>query len=284
MSFILFQDQIIPREQGKVDIEDRGYQFGDGIYEAIPVYGGQMFLLDLHMKRLKRSANELRLQLPFNIDLLTEKLNKLIGLNRINDGIVYFQITRGSAPRQHFFPDQAGSILTGSVVSHDWRGNHDSGIETSLAEDIRWLRCDIKTLNLLGNVLAKQYAHEQGSQEAILHRGENVTEGASSNVFIVKNNHLITHPADHLILNGITRLFVLELAERLGITVDEQTFTLDDLFSADEVFITSTGNEVMPVVKIDGRTVADGKAGDVTSKLGEAFTGEVTQFIASAIS
>ncbi|WP_100487894.1 D-amino-acid transaminase [Sporolactobacillus pectinivorans] len=278
MSFILFQDQIVPREQGKVDMEDRGYQFGDGIYEAIPVYGGQMFLLDPHLKRLKRSANELRLSLPFGFEELTENLNKLIQMNEINDGIVYFQVTRGTAPRKHFFPEHTESVLTGSVVGHTWGSNQEAGIQTSLAEDIRWLRCDIKTLNLLGNVLAKQHAHEQGSDEAILHRGDIVTEGSSSNVFIVQDGRLITHPADHFILNGITRHFVIELAERMAITVDERPFTLEELLAADEIFITSTGNEVMPVAQIDGRPAAGGQPGPVTKKLMVAFADEVTRF------
>lgn len=273
---ILYQDQFIDREQAKVDIEDRGYQFGDGIYEAMMVYSGQIFLLEPHMKRLERSARELSLTLPYSVAHITENIKKLIEINQLKDGVVYFQITRGAAPRQHFFPDHVSSVITGSVSNHTRDlSKRPKGIKASLAEDIRWLRCDIKTLNLLGNVLAKQKAHVEGSGEAILHRGNTVTEGSSSNAFIVKNGQLITHPADHFILNGITRLFVLDLAKQLGIPFVEREFTVDELVNADEVFITGTSNEVNPVLQIEQQVVADGEQGPVTKKLISAFDAEV---------
>lgn len=285
MATILYQDQFLPRERGNVDMEDRGYQFGDGIYEAIRVYGGRLFLLDPHMKRLERSARELRLQLPYSLDHLTENLRTLIEKNQIDDGLVYFQVTRGAAPRQHCFPDHIDSVLTGSAVSLSREGAvRPNGIKASLIDDIRWLRCDIKTLNLLGNVLARQKAHEQGSEEAILHRGDTVTEGSSCNVFIVKRGRLITHPADHFILNGITRQFVLELAEKLSIPVEERVFSTNELFAADEVFITSTGAEVNPVVQIDDRRIAGGLPGAVTKQLADAFNLEVARIRTAALS
>lgn len=285
MPTILYQDQFLSRDQGKVDMEDRGYQFGDGIYEAIRVYGGRLFLLDLHMKRLERSARELRLQLPYSIDHLTDNLRTLIAKNQIDDGLVYFQITRGAAPRQHLFPEETESVLTGSAISLSREDAlRPDGIKASLIDDIRWLRCDIKTLNLLGNVLAKQKAHEQGSEEAILHRGDTVTEGSSCNVFIVKEGRLITHPADHFILNGITRLFVLDLAERLDIPVQERLFSTEELLSADEVFITSTGAEVKPVVQIGDQLIAGGRPGVIAGRLMEAFDKEVTRIRTAALS
>lgn len=277
MSMILYQDQLLPREEGKTDIEDRGYQFGDGIYEAIRVYSGRMFLVDLHMKRLIRSARELRLQLPYDTGHLTANLEKLIKANKIEDGMVYFQITRGVAPRQHFFPDGISSVLTGKASAMVRDPHPAEGIKTVLADDIRWLRCDIKTLNLLGNVLAKQKAHEAGAEEAILHRGDTVTEGSSSNVFIVKEGRLVTHPADHFILNGITRIFVINLASKLSIPVIEQNISVEDLLSADEVFITSTGHEVKPVVQIDRHQISFGKAGEITRRLIAAFETEAAR-------
>ncbi|WP_332238561.1 D-amino-acid transaminase [Sporolactobacillus sp. KGMB 08714] len=285
MATILYQDQFLPRDRGRVDMEDRGYQFGDGIYEAIRVYGGRLFLLDLHMKRLERSAGELRLQLPYSIGHLTDNLQTLIEKNKIDDGLIYFQITRGAAPRKHLFPEGAESVLTGSAINLPRRSAPgEAGIKVSLIDDIRWLRCDIKTLNLLGNVLAKQEAHEQGSEEAILHRGNTVTEGSSCNVFIVKEGRLVTHPADHFILNGITRLFVLGLAKKLSIPVEERLFSTEELFSADEVFITSTGAEVTPVVRIDNQLIAGGRPGAVARRLIDAFNEEVARIRTAALS
>ena len=265
-------------------MEDRGYQFGDGIYEALRVYNGKMFLLDLHMKRLNRSARELRLSLPYDTDHLAENLDKLIRENQMDYGYVYFQITRGAIARKHRFPEQKiDCVLTGSIeaTSKD-EDLHADGIKVSLLDDIRWLRCDIKTLNLLGNVLANQEAFEQGSDDAILHRDGVVTEGTTCNAFMVKDGVLITHPADHFILNGITRIFVLELAERLGIPVEERTFTTEELRNADEAFITSTGVRVTPVTQIDGQPVGDGKPGLMTLRLLDAFNHDVEQFIANA--
>ncbi|WP_010631263.1 D-amino-acid transaminase [Sporolactobacillus vineae] len=282
--FILYQDQIVPRDQGKVDIEDRGYQFGDGIYEAIAVYSGELFLLDLHMKRLQRSARELSIQLPYSIDHLTDNLNKLIKANAIDDGVVYFQITRGAAPRVHYFPDKIPTVLTGSTEDHLTENDRTKGIRTTLAEDIRWLRCDIKTLNLLGNVLANQKAHELGVAEAILHRGDTVTEGSSSNVFIVKDGKLITHPADHFILNGITRQFVIRLAGEIGIPVDERTYSVDELLASDEAFISSTGNQAMPIIAIDQTEISGGKPGPVTRQINAAISEKVKAFRKAAVS
>ncbi|MCL1632513.1 D-amino-acid transaminase [Sporolactobacillus sp. CPB3-1] len=282
MSVILYNDSFLMREQGKVDMEDRGYQFGDGIYEALRVYNGKMFLLDLHMKRLERSARELRLDLPYDTPHLVDRLKTLIQKNEMNDGYVYFQVTRGAIARKHRFPEKKiDCVLTGSVEATPRDEDlHPDGIKVSLLDDIRWLRCDIKTLNLLGNVLANQEAYEKGADDAILHRGGIVTEGTTCNVFMVKDGTLITHLADHFILNGITRLFVLGLAEQLGIPVEERTFTTEELLNADEVFITSTGVRVCPVTKIDEHPVGDGRPGPVSQQLLDAFNRAIVKFIA----
>ncbi|MFT8362496.1 MAG: D-amino-acid transaminase [Sporolactobacillus sp.] len=284
MAVILYQDKFVTREQGRVDMEDRGYQFGDGIYEAIRVYNGNLFLLDWHMERLARSARELRLTLPYSLAQLTDNLKELIRRNAIGDGLVYFQITRGAAKRQHDFPAGIAPILTGSAIEMVRDPDRSKGITAVLAEDIRWLRCDIKTLNLLGNVLAKQAATEAGAAEAILHRGSVITEGTSCNAFIVKEDRLLTHAADHFILNGITRRFVFELAERLSIPVVEREYTVEELLTADEVFITSTGKEVTAVTKIDDIVIGNGEAGPLTRRLIAAFSEEVERVRAGAFS
>lgn len=284
VTVILYQDQFLPREQGLVDMEDRGYQFGDGIYEAIRVYNGNLFLMDWHMERLVRSARELRLDLPYSAAKLTENIKELVRRNGIDDGLVYFQITRGAHHRQHDFPKGVTPVLTGSASEMVRDPDRTHGISSILADDIRWLRCDIKTLNLLGNVLAKQAAAESGADEAILHRGDTVTEGTSCNVFIVKDGQLITHEANNFILNGITRRFVFALAEQLQIPVIERDYTVDELLAADEVFITSTGKEVTAVVKIGDQTIAAGEAGPITRRLITAFSAEVERVKAGALS
>ncbi|MDA8353135.1 MAG: D-amino-acid transaminase [Firmicutes bacterium] len=269
---ILFDETFTPRDQAKVDIEDRGYQFGDGIYEVIRVYGGKMFCLEPHLQRLQRSTSEIRLQLPYSLERLKQLLQELVQNNHLTDGNVYLQVSRGTAPRNHKFPENTRPM----VVAYTMEAPRpvkmlDEGIHTITDPDIRWLRCDIKSLNLLGAVMSKQKAADRGCEEAILHRDGRVTEGSSTNVFLVKDGTLITHPADHLILHGITRQVVLELAAELNWPVEERAASIEELFRADEVFITSTTTEVTPVISIDGRTVSDGKPGPMTRRLQKAF-------------
>lgn len=269
---ILIHDQLTKRENAHIDIEDRGYQFGDGVYEVIRVYKGNPFRMQDHLSRFQRSADEIGLKLPYKLDRLEELLHQLIQANAMSEGNIYLQATRGVAPRSHPFPDQSQSV----VVAYTMKAKRpldaiQNGISAITEADIRWLRCDIKSLNLLGAVLAKQKAKENGSQEAILHRDGTVTEGSSTNVFMVKNNAIITHPANHLILHGITRVVVLEMAKELGIAVKEEAFTLSEMQAADEVFITSTTMEISPVIRIDGNPVGVGKPGPVVRRLQEAF-------------
>ncbi|MGM7701310.1 D-amino-acid transaminase [Pseudalkalibacillus sp. Hm43] len=275
---ILVQDQLMEQSKLHIEMEDRGYQFGDGIYEVIRIYDGQFFGMDEHLVRLQRSANEIQMQLPFSLEVLKERLMELAVANSIKDGQVYLQITRGVAERTHHFPDHASGILVAYTKEAPRPLNKmKEGISVITTEDIRWLRCDIKSLNLLGNVLSKQKAKEAGCDEAILIRDGIVTEGSSSNVFIIKNGELFTHPANNYILNGITRNVLLELAKQSAINVKEKTFTRDDLMNADEVIITSTTMEVSPVVTIDGKQVGDGQPGPVTKKLQEKFNQRIQQ-------
>jgi D-alanine transaminase len=269
---ILFQENFVHREDAKVDIEDRGYQFGDGIYEVIKVYNGKAFTFKEHMKRLVRSAAEMRLSLPYPIDQIKENLLKLIEKNQLINGHVYLQITRGVSERVHQFPNSPSSMLVAYTKETERPiAQQKNGIVTVLTEDIRWLRCDIKSLNLLGNVFAKQKAKENGADEAILHRGETITEGSSSNLFIVKDNVLYTHPKTNLILPGITRDVCIALAEKLGISLVEKAFTKEDLLQADEAMITSTTMEITPVIKVDQERIGNGKPGEITKSLQAEF-------------
>jgi D-alanine transaminase len=275
---ILLNDRFIERDEAIIDIEDRGYQFGDGVYEVVRIYNGKPFQLDEHMERLERSLNEIRLPLPYDIALLSDYIKELIQKEPVKDGIVYLQVTRGQAIRSHGFPKETNSVITAYTreMPRPVQKLKD-GISAHLTDDIRWLRCDIKSLNLLGNVLAKQEALDNDCGEAIFHRGDKVTEGSSSNVFIKKGEEWYTHPATNLILNGITRRFVLELMASLDMPVIEQTFNLADLLNADEVIVTSTTQEVMPVVTVDGEPIANGEVGEWTRKLQAAFEEHIRQ-------
>ena len=269
----IYNDKLVNEEKDiTISIEDRGYQFGDGIYEVIRFYNGTPFMLEEHLDRLQQSADEIKLKWPCKRALLRENIMELIAEKGYSDGMVYLQMTRGNAPRNHLFPKGSTSVLTG--YAKELARPLDvmkEGVKAKLLDDIRWLRCDIKSLNLLGNVLLKQEASESGYAEAVLHRDGTVTEGSSTNVFIVINGRLVTHPATHLILNGITRQKIIELALETGISVSEKPFTIDMMNEAEEIFISSTTMEIVPVVQVDGTKVNSGKRGRVTKKLQEAF-------------
>jgi D-alanine transaminase len=273
-SYVLYHDQIIKNGTIAVDVEDRGYLFGDGIYEVIFVYNQKPFAMNEHFDRFLQSASKLELAMPYDVQKFKELTLQLIHKNKVENGLVYIQMTRGVAPRNHLYERDMESVVTGftkpislDVVSRA----QGSGIQAYLTEDIRWLRCDIKSLNLLGNVMAKRKAADHDCQEAIQHREEIVSEGSSSNVFIVKNGTLQTHPANNLILNGITRQVVLKMASELQIPVLVEPFSTNELLDADEVFVTSTTMEITPVVKLKGSKEQDYNIGEVTKKLQQKF-------------
>ncbi|WP_337957736.1 D-amino-acid transaminase [Guptibacillus spartinae] len=272
---ILFNEDLVSRDEATIDIEDRGYQFGDGVYEVIRIYHGVFFELEAHLDRLERSASEIKIAFPFSREDLKANLEKLIEKEPVQSGHVYMQLTRGVAPRNHPFPEKADPVFVAYTKEYEKEPSRAPG-RAVFTDDIRWLRCDIKSLNLLGNVLAKQFANDQNVEEAIFHRGEWITEGSSTNVFIVKNKTLYTHPANHLILNGITRRVVLSIAKDLGVKVKEEAFTKQDLLDSDEVFISSTTQEVRPIVVVDGVRISDGKEGEITASLHAKFAGRLS--------
>ncbi|MCI3920923.1 D-amino-acid transaminase [Paenibacillus sp. TRM 82003] len=274
---ILVNDRLVEPDHASVSFQDRGYQFGDGVYEVVRLYDGKWFEKEAHFARLARSASEIGLRLPYDLPRLEELLNRLVGANEVKTGSVYVQITRGAYPRQFPFPPEDVTPVVVAFTTNAERptAKMQSGISAVTVPDIRWLRCDIKSLSLLGAVLAKQQATERGAEEAIMHRDGVVTECSSSNFMIVKNGLLRTHPADNLILHGVTRAVVLQLAAELGIEVDERPFTLDELSSVDEAFVTSTTVEIMPVTTIDGRAVGDRRPGPITKKLQQAFESKI---------
>ncbi|WP_053367432.1 D-amino-acid transaminase [Bacillus sp. FJAT-27245] len=277
MEYVVLNGEIIERDKAKIDVEDRGYQFGDGVYEVIRVYNGRMFTALEHLERLVSSAEKIGMKLGWPIEDLEKLFNSLIEKNQLGTGIVYMQVTRGTSPRSHAFPP-AGVAQTLVAYTRDMQrpaNNLANGVKTILAEDIRWLRCDIKSLNLLGNILAKQKAAEAGCYEALLHRGETVTEGSSSNIFIIKDGTVFTHPANNLILNGITRQTLEKLCVATGIPFVEKEFSVVDMLAADEIAVASTTTEIAAVVEVDGQPVGSGKPGPVSRKLQSLFEQEI---------
>jgi len=263
-----------------VHIEDRGFQFADAVYEVCEVKGGRLVDEARHMDRLRRSLSELRIAMPMDRASLGVILREVIRRNRIRDGIVYLQVTRGVAPRHHAFP--ASEVSPGLVVTArpvdltegEQRARH--GVAVVTTPDNRWGRVDIKTVGLLPNVLAKQGAKEAGAFEAwFVDEDGFVTEGSSTNAWILtRDGTLVTHPADRGILRGITRIVVLELAEKEGIPVEERRFSLAEAYSAKEAFITAASTIVMPVINLDGRPIGDGKPGPVATRLRSIFHGQ----------
>ncbi|MEX3457629.1 D-amino-acid transaminase [Staphylococcus hominis] len=273
MTKVFINGEFLNQEDAKVSYEDRGYVFGDGIYEYIRAYNGKLFTVTEHFERFLRSASEIQIDLGYTVEELIDIVRQLLKINDIQNGGIYIQATRGVAPRNHSFPTpEVKPVIMAFAKSYDRPyDDFENGINTVTVEDIRWLRCDIKSLNLLGNVLAKEYAVKYNATEAIQHREETVTEGASSNVYAIKDGKIYTHPVNNYILNGITRKVIKWVAEDYNIPFNEETFTVDFLKNADEVIVSSTSAEVTPVVKIDGEIVNDGKVGPITKKLQEGF-------------
>ena len=276
MGYSLWNDRIVADNEVVVDKEDRGYQFGDGVYEVVKVYNGQLFTLEEHVNRFYASAEKIHITIPYTKDKLYTLLHQLVEANEINTGHIYFQITRGACPRNHIFPgDDVAPVLTGNAKENPRPvTNFENGVKATFVEDIRWLRCDIKSLNLLGAVLAKQEAYEKGAYEAILHRDGVVTEGSSSNIFAIKNDTLYTHPANNLILNGITRRVVIDCANEIGLKVSETAFTVEEMMEMDELIVTSTTSEVTPIIEVDGKAIGNG-VGEWTRKLQAQFNTKI---------
>ena len=267
----------VPLAEAKVSIEDRGFQFGDGIYEVIRTYHGRPFSLDAHLARLDRSARALNLTQPYSRDDWTQHVLEGIKRAAYPEAKVYLQITRGVAPRDHAYSDNATPTVVMTVREFHplERSIQAAGVDAMTTEDIRWGRCDIKSVNLLANVLARQQVKQAQVFEAILVNAGFVTEGAVSNVMVVQRGTVVTAPEGPRILSGVTRAVVLELALNEGLPVREHFVSQADLYAADEVFLTGTTVEVLAVVRIDGKTIGDGRPGPITQRLVASFTRRV---------
>ena len=265
----------LPHRRAAVHIEDRGYQFADGVYEVIAVKNGCFVDDGPHLDRLDRSLRELEIAAPMSRPALRVVMAEMLRRNRIGDGILYIQMTRGVAARNHSFPADSDTsvVMTGRLEAPQDPRLAEDGVEVISIPDIRWKRCDIKSVSLLPNILGKQLAHRAGAFEAwqINEKGF-VTEGTSTNAWIVDaEGRLCTPPIDGQILNGITRRRILKFAEREGIEFTERHFTLKEAQSAREAFITSATTLVLPVTKIDGAVIGNGKPGTFTRKLRQRY-------------
>ena len=267
----------VPMREATVHVEDRGYQFADGVYEVCEVRGGRLIDERRHLDRLERSLGELRIRMPLSRAVLGVILREVVARNRVGYGIVYLQITRGVAKRDHAFP--AGAIAPSLVVTArrlDKARNEalaTRGIAVISVPENRWGRVDIKTIGLLPNVLARQAAIDQGARDAwFVDEAGFVTEASSANAWIVTDTgKLVTRHADHAILHGITRGVVLDAVKEQNIAVEQRAFTLEEAYGAREAFITSASQIVLPVVSINGRTIGNGKPGPVATALREVF-------------
>ncbi len=269
--------RFMPLDETMVPVEDRGFQFGDGVYEVIRTYHGRPFQLDAHLARLERSAKGIELPILFQTQEWQRYVVEGIRVGGYAESKVYIQLTRGVAPRDHLFPVAARptAVMTIREMRPLDPALRSAGVAAVTVEDLRWGRCDIKSVNLLPNVMARQRAKESGAFEAIFVRGGEVIEGTISNVMLVRGGMLITEPAGARILSGVTRSIVLALARKEGVSVHERAVGLEELRGADEVFLTGTTVEILPVICLDGALVGTGKPGKLTVRLYACFQGSL---------
>ena len=273
-NFAYINNKFVNFKSAKIHIEDRGLQFADSVYEVIAVLNNNLIDLDFHLKRLKYSLRELEIKFTINKKKLNNIFLNLIKKNKTRNGIIYLQITRGIQFREHKY--QKNLIPTLIVYtrnkSFNLPGKKFVGVKTITYQDLRWKRRDIKTVNLLPNIIAANMAKKKNAYEAILIQNGKVTEGTSSNIWIIKRNNLITHPANSDILKGVTRTSLLKIIKKTSLKLIEKQFTHKQLINADEVFLTSSGSFITPILKIDNKKINNGKIGNITLKLAEMYT------------
>ena len=268
--------EYLPESEGKISIFDRGFLFADGVYEVTAVLNSKLVDYDPHMERLERSLKELRIGWPCSKDELKAMHLEMVKRNGLKEGIIYMQITRGAADRTFNFPKDAKPTLiafTQSMVLAE-NPNAVTGVKVVTIPDIRWARRDIKSVMLLAPVLGKQEAYERGANEGWMVENGFVTEGTSSNAYIVKDGKVITRELSNSILAGCTRRSLFRLAQEHGIAIEERAFTPEEAYAADEAFLTSASQFVMPIVEIDGKRIGGGQPGPVVRKLRELFLTE----------
>jgi D-alanine transaminase len=270
MSEIVYLNgEFMPLESARIPVLDRGFIFGDGVYEVIPAYSRHPFRLPEHLQRLQRSLDSIRLANPHSDTEWTRVMQEIIARNPVEDQSVYLQVTRGVAKRDHAFPKTVKPtvFMMASPLTTPSREQVEQGVAVISAVDFRWLKCDIKSVALLGNCLLRQMAQEAGCVEAVLFRDGYLTEASASNVFIVKKGAVLTPPKSHLMLPGITYDVVLELAAANDMPCDVREVSQQEVRAADEIWITSSTKEVLAVTTLDGVRVGDGKPGPVFRRI-----------------
>jgi len=270
---VFLNGKLLPIEDAKVSVLDRGFIFGDGVYELVPVYSRVAFRLDEHLARLERSLGEARIRNPYSRAEWGRLVYQLVDAQDFEDQAVYFQVTRGVAKRDHAFP--AGAEPTVFMMANPLvappQSQVESGAAAVTAVDNRWLRCDIKSISLIGNVLLRQLSAEAGAAETILFRDGQLTEASASNVFIVKRGTICAPPKSGLILPGITYDVVGELARANGLPLEFRDVAEAEVRAADEIWVTSSSKEVLAIVSLDGRKVGDGRPGPVFRRMYELY-------------
>jgi D-alanine transaminase len=263
----------VPLASASIPVLDRGFIFGDGIYEVVPAYHKRPFRLEQHLNRLQRSLTEARIENPHSRGEWRAIIDRLIGSSPAEDLVVYLQVTRGVAKRDFAFP--AGVAPTvfamASPLTRPSAAQRDGGLRAISVPDLRWLRCDIKSVSLLGAVLARQQAAERGLDEVVQHRDGRLTEGSASNVWVVKAGRVLAPPRDNLILEGIRYGFVQELCEQGAIPFEVRVISMDEVRRADELMLSAATRELLPIVELDGQRIGDGRPGPVYRELRRGY-------------
>ena len=272
-AIVYLNSGFLPLSEAKVPVLDRGFIFGDGVYEVIPAYGRQLFRLDEHLQRLQNSLTAVRIPNPYSELEWKQMLYKLLEKNPAEDSSIYLQVTRGVAKRDHAFPANVTPTvfaMSNPLITTDAQA-FNQGVAAITLDDIRWQYCNIKAITLLANILLRQTAIDEGAAEAILVRDGEVTEGAASNVFIVIDGKIKTPPKGARLLPGITRDLIVELAQTQQLPIEEVNFSKTELMASDEIWISSSTKEIMPVVKLNDKTIGNGQPGPVTRKMFNVF-------------
>lgn len=270
---VYLNGEYLPLSQAKVSVLDRGFVFGDGVYEVIPVYHRRPFRLSQHLQRLQNSLDAVRIPNPLSNPQWQELFTQLIDQAGFSEQSIYLQVTRGVAKRDHFFPKDIVPtvfVMTNPILPID-PASFTRGVAAITLDDIRWKYCNIKSINLLPNVLMRQTAADQNAYEAILIRQGHVTEGAASNVFIVKDGVIKTPPKGQHLLPGVTRDLVVDLAQQTQLQCKEVHFSEDELAQADEIWLTSSIREILPVVKLNDHIIGNGQAGPISRRLFDIY-------------
>ncbi len=278
-SVVFLNGRFLPRTAASLDIEERAAMFADGVYEVVRYYGSKPLAMREHAERLQRSMTEIAIEPTSDTQRIEDLSNELVRRNRLTEAKLYWQVSRGAAPRDHAYPKstQPTVLLIASSAEPIDPAAPPRVIKTILANDERWHRCDIKSVMLLPNVLARNRAIQAGCYEAILHRGDRVTEGTCASLFIARGGEFWTHPADHWILGGITRSIILKLLKKHNLTCRERTYSVNELLTADEVFMCGSTTHVAAVSQIDSTVIGNGSAGPLTTRIHQLFMNHIVE-------